>query len=91
MVGNNAHLDLPVRTLGLPTPTTTSPLTRTGSGVTLPSWPHYRYRHHNRLHRRETRYRVTNARPRRSSANLAPVVDLVAELLVADLIAGSVI
>ena len=55
LVGNNAHLDLPVRTLSLPTPTTTSPLTRIGSGVTLPSWPHYRYRHHNRLHRDSTR------------------------------------
>ena len=55
MVGNNAHLDLPVRTLGLSTPTTNSPLTSTGSGVTLPSWPHYRYRHHNRLHRDSTR------------------------------------
>ena len=53
MVGNNACVDLPVYTPLLPTQTT-SPLTSTGSGVTLPSWHHYRYRHHDRLHRDST-------------------------------------
>ena len=36
LVGNNAHLDLPVRTLGLPTQTK-PPLTSTGSGRPLPT------------------------------------------------------
>lgn len=54
MVGNNAHLDLPIHTLGLPPPTK-PPLTRTGSGVTLPSWHHYRYRHHNTTNRESTK------------------------------------
>ena len=54
LVGNNAHLDLPVHPPLLPTQKIT-PLTSTGSGVTLPSWHHYRYRHHKRLHRDSTR------------------------------------
>jgi hypothetical protein len=54
LVGNNAYLDLPVHPSLLPPPTK-PPLTSTGSGVTLPSWHHYRYRHHNRLHRDSTR------------------------------------
>ena len=36
LVGNNAHLDLPVRTLSLPTQTN-SPLTSIGSGRPLPT------------------------------------------------------
>ena len=36
LVGNNACVDLPVRTLGLPTPTK-PPLTSTGSGRPLPT------------------------------------------------------
>ena len=61
MVGNNACVDLPVRTLSLPPPTN-SPLTRIGSGVTLPSWHHYRYRRQYTTNRDNTKKLPTSKR-----------------------------
>ena len=89
LVGNNAHLDLPVHTLGLPTPTK-PPLTSTGSGRPLPTAT---------TTATGTTTDYTADKPDTASPLAARVRsgangrqrDLVAVPLVADLIAGSVI